>query len=346
MRLFACFWIGGTLALHAGERNVINADFNSSVISAESMFLSSQEGSRCAPDTGYYGNSCLNPESLKKVQKSNTDTIDYQRRENMCYYIGFTGTAIVHTALYTLWYSDYSSSKFHFFNDNHEWLQVDKFGHAYSSYYLGLVGIEAAKWAGIPEHKQWKWALFGSIFQDPIEIWDGISEGWGASAGDLIANTFGTVLSAGQHALWKEQKITMKFSFTPTSYAGARPNVLGDGLHEQVLKDYNGQTYWLCYSPLKKKGWEWLGLAAGYGADGMYGGDDNIFNAGLFGTKYDYSHIKRYRQYYVALDFNLTKIKTSNKTLKTLFFVLNCIKLPSPALEFSNNKLKGHLLMF
>ncbi len=278
-------------------------------------------------------------------QLTSPDTINYRKRQNLCYAVGFGGTAVAHAGLYQLWYKDYPSSKFHFFNDNAEWLQIDKFGHAFSSYYLGVAGIEAAKWAGVPENKQWKWALLGSIFQDPIEIWDGFSAGWGASSGDLIANTFGTILSAGQHALWKEQKLTMKFSFTPSSYAKIRPNVLGSNFLENMLKDYNGQTYWLCYSPLKHKNWKWLGLGLGYGADGMIGGEDNIWTD-KYNVVHDDSHIKRYRQYYLALDYDLTKIKTNKKLLKTFLFLLNCVKLPSPALEFSNYKLKGHWLMF
>ena len=36
--------------------------------------------------------------------------------------------------LYSLWYKKYPQSKFHFFNDNQEWLQVDKVSHAYGAY--------------------------------------------------------------------------------------------------------------------------------------------------------------------------------------------------------------------
>ncbi len=273
-----------------------------------------------------------------------SDTVN-RKREHLCYAVGLGGTALTHLALYQLWYKGYPSSRFHFFNDNNEWLQMDKAGHMFSSYYLGIAGIEAAKWAGIPEHKQWKWALFGSIFQDPIEIWDGFSAGWGASAGDLAANTLGTILSAGQHAIWKEQKFILKYSYSPSSFAQQRPNTLGSTPAERIIKDYNAQTYWLCYSPVKKKNLEWLGLAAGYGAEGMLGGDDNIWTD-KNGVVHDHSSTKRYRQYYLALDYNLTKIKTSNQTLRTLLFLLNCIKLPSPTLEFSNNGLKAYWLKF
>jgi hypothetical protein len=41
------------------------------------------------------------------------------------------------------------------------------------------------------------------------------------------------------------KRITPKFSFHTTQYAQYRPNVLGSSLAEQILKDYNGQTYWL-----------------------------------------------------------------------------------------------------
>lgn len=269
------------------------------------------------------------------------DSLDKKNhfRRNLCTWVGLTGTAVVHAGLYNLWYKDYPSTKFHFFNDNKEWLQIDKFGHVFSSYYLGVTAIEAAKWSGVEENKQWRWALFGSIFQNPIEIWDGFSAGWGASAGDLLANTFGTVLSAGQHALWKEQKIIMKYSYRSSPYAAMRPNVLGSTLPEKILKDYNAQTYWFCYSPIKHKNWSWLGLAAGYGADGILGGYENSWknSNGVDVYRFD---IHRQRQYYLGLDFNLTKIKTKSKFLKTAFFILNCIKLPAPGMEFTGKKMK------
>jgi hypothetical protein len=63
------------------------------------------------------------------------------------------------------------------------------------------------------------------------------------ASGDIIANASGTALFVSQELLWKEQRITPKFH--TTQYAQYRPNVLGSSLAEQMLKDYNGQTYWL-----------------------------------------------------------------------------------------------------
>ncbi|MFN6040018.1 MAG: hypothetical protein ACK452_16230, partial [Bacteroidota bacterium] len=44
-------------------------------------------------------------------------------------------------------------SLFHLFDDSKEWFQVDKFGHAYTCYQLGEIGINSLKWAGIKEEK-------------------------------------------------------------------------------------------------------------------------------------------------------------------------------------------------
>jgi hypothetical protein len=78
-----------------------------------------------------------------------------------------------------------------------------------------------------------------------VEVFDGFSAEWGASTGDLIANATGTALYVSQELLWKEQRITPKFSFHSTKYAALRPDVLGSSLPEKNSKDYNGQTYWL-----------------------------------------------------------------------------------------------------
>ena len=56
-------------------------------------------------------------------------------------HIAVYGTAT--TGLYASWYRNYSFGKFHFVNDNRQWLQVDKAGHAWSGYIQGKWGIAA-----------------------------------------------------------------------------------------------------------------------------------------------------------------------------------------------------------
>lgn len=51
-------------------------------------------------------------------------------------------------------------------------------------------------------------------------------------------------------------------------------------------------------------------------------------------------NIDRYRQFYFSLDADLTRIKTKSKVLKSLFSIINIIKIPFPNLELSENKIK------
>ena len=123
-------------------------------------------------------------------------------------------------ALNQLWYADHPRSNFHFINDNNDWKQMDKIGHMMTSYYVGKAGMEVLDWSGVSKKSQLIYgATLGFSFLTAVEILDGFSKNWGASWGDILANASGTGLLVGQELLWKEQRITMKYSFHQTSYA-------------------------------------------------------------------------------------------------------------------------------
>ena len=236
-----------------------------------------------------------------------------------------------------LWYKDYAKSDFHFINDNAEWLQMDKVGHVYSSYQLGSLSKNALQWSGVSRKNQLIYgAGLGFVFLTAVEVMDGYSSNWGASAGDIAANFGGTVLFVGQELLWKEQRIVPKFSFHTTPYASARPDVLGNSVNEQLFKDYNGQTYWLSvnvHSFFKQsKIPKWLNVAVGYGAEGMITGQDQLVNTVFLPES------ERYRQFYFSLDADLTKIETKSHLLKTVFYLFNTIKIPAPTFEISSRQ--------
>ena len=44
------------------------------------------------------------------------------------------------TGLATVWYQDKDYVGFHLTNDNDGWMQIDKFGHAYTTYLMGRMG--------------------------------------------------------------------------------------------------------------------------------------------------------------------------------------------------------------
>lgn len=254
-----------------------------------------------------------------------------------------TGTLI---GLSQAWYADYPKSDFHFINDNSDWLQMDKFGHVFASYHLGRFGAEMLQWSGANKKNQLLYgAGLGFAFLTAVEVFDGYSSQWGASSGDIIANASGTALYVSQELIWKEQRITPKFSFHTTKYAGYRPEVLGSSYTEQILKDYNGQTYWLSvnlHSFAKgSKIPKWLNVALGYGAEGMITGNKE-------NTTTTYTpNPQRFKQLYLSLDVDLTKIETNSHFLKTIFSVFNSVKIPAPTIEFMQfNDTKYHLIYF
>jgi hypothetical protein len=274
---------------------------------------------------------------------------NYSLRKKLVYIGGasiYTGTMV---GLYSMWYKDYPMNGFHFINDNHEWLQMDKLGHATTSYHVGRLGYEAFKWSGASEKTAlWVGGFSGSIFLTTIETLDGFSAEWGASPGDLIANTSGSVLFIGQQLLWNEQRIMLKTSFHTTSFAQYRPDLLGSNLPQRLIKDYNGQTYWLScniasFLPPKSLFPKWLNIAFGYGAEGMTGSNSNsiIYKGNTIPS------FNRYRQYYLSLDIETSRIKPKNRFLKFVLKGISFIKIPFPTLEInSQNQIKGHWLYF
>ena len=275
-----------------------------------------------------------------------SDTLNISRRNAVIISEVSLGTLTL-VGLNELWYNDFPRSSFHTIDDSNEWLQMDKFGHVFSSYQLGRVGADVLNWSGVSKKNQLIYgATLGFTFLTIVEVFDGYSKEWGFSWTDIAANGVGTGLYIGQELLWKEQRITLKFSFHSTKYAEMRPDVLGENILQEILKDYNGQTYWLSaniHSFSKNKDSKipkWLNLAFGYGADGMLTtNSDNVDN--LFTNQH------RFRQFYLSFDVDLTRISTNSHLLKTIFSVLNMIKIPLPTVEFnSKNGVVFHLLYF
>lgn len=234
-----------------------------------------------------------------------------------------------------VWYSGHERERFHFFNDNREWKQLDKLGHFYSAYQIGHIGIKVLKSTGLNRNKSYFWGgMMGAIALTPIEILDGFSSEYGASWGDMMANLAGSLMITGQYLLWDEVKIHAKYSFSPNTIARQRPEVLGRGLHEEIIKNYNGMTYWFSFDLSSFLGEgnkfpKWLNVAIGYGADEMISGNDATSQ--LMG--YD-----PYRQYFLGIDVDLTHIKTNNKWVKSLVYLVNMIRLPAPALGYNRKK--------
>lgn len=253
------------------------------------------------------------------------------------------------TGLYYLWYADYPKSSFHFINDCGQWLSMDKIGHITTSYWIGRIGYGSLRWSGLSEKKAvWYGGTWGFVYLTTVEIFDGFSEEWGCSACDVAANALGTGIFIGQQLLLKDQPFTLKFSFSPSEYADYRPDLLGENFIQQMLKDYNGQTYWLSaniasFLPESSRFPGWLDISFGYSGEGMLGAKSNPdeYNGAPL------PEFERYSQYILSFDIDLTQIKTKSETLKLIFNTIGFIKIPFPAVEFNRvDKVKWHWMYY
>ena len=290
---------------------------------------------------------------LNKPAFSQKDSLNNQR----VWLVAGTHAAIwtgSYIALNKAWYANYPKSKFHFFNDLREWKQMDKVGHIWTAYQINRGSSQMWKWAGLSDKRA---TIYGAIastaYQTMIEVQDGFSEQWGFSWSDMAANIVGTGVYTAQQLTWREQRISIKMSYHQPKYPDdlikRRNELYGEGTAERILKDYNGQTYWASFnikSFAKQSNWPaWLNIAAGYGVENILGGFENSWEDN--GTiLYKYAIIRK-RQYYLSPDIDFTKIKTNSKFLKTVFFVLNAVKVPAPALMIdSKGKFRGYVVYF
>jgi hypothetical protein len=267
------------------------------------------------------------------------DSVNKKRLNTVIYTsVGLYTTTL--GVLYYGWYKDNGSSTFHWYNDNKGWLQVDKVGHATTSYIMSDYAFWSLRWTGVENNKAALYAgIMGWSAMTVIEILDGFTTNYGASTGDLLANTAGAALFTGQQLLWKEQRIRLKFSYHPTDFPNYRPDLLGETGLQSMLKDYNGQTYWLSaninsFLKEESKFPSWINVSFGYGATGMLG---------TYSNPPDYNGVplpyhKRTRQYYFSLDVDWTRIQTNSAFLRFTFKAFSFIKIPFPTLEYNNNQ--------
>ena len=265
--------------------------------------------------------------------------------------------------LYNSWYKDYPQSSFHLYNDWGEWKNMDKAGHIWSSYVQASAVFKLSRWIGFGHSKSTLYGvLAGGLFQSTIEVMDGFSSQWGFSIPDFAANVLGLGLFAGQEALWRDQKIKLKFSYFPKNYSQygddnfrvVLPNdIYGDNFQQQVLKDYNAQTVWVSGNVHGFNGPsflpKWLNVAIGVGAENLFGGYDNsrALICSETGCAEPVNVLPRYGQFFLSLDADLSKLHTESPFLNTLLDVLNILKVPFSTIEINTQgEIKFHLIYF
>lgn len=253
------------------------------------------------------------------------------------------GYAAIMTAVGFSWYGNEQLGKFRWFADEKEWLQIDKTGHFFAPYFITTYGYNMLRWSGMKNAPAAIAAgVFSFIAMSAVEVPDGLSVKYGASWSDLVFNFGGASLATAQYLIWKEQRITVKYSFHHVNYPVGELrdrayDLYGEGFGERILKDYNGVTMWLSfnlYSFNHNIKPHWLNIAVGYAAGNLYGGFENKWTD-KNGVYHDRSDLKRYRRFFLSLDADFTKFKAKTRGGKMVLGILNIIKLPMPAIEFN-----------
>ncbi|MBK7944748.1 MAG: DUF2279 domain-containing protein [Flavobacteriales bacterium] len=212
------------------------------------------------------------------AQAADSTSIGCERKCKRCLTFMSAGAGVAAAAAYIgldqAWYAQYEREPFHTFDDSDEWLLMDKTGHLLSGYMLGAWGHAAMKHCGSSNRSaRWIGGSIGLAFMTGIELLDGTSSGWGFSWSDMGANATGAALFIAQDAAWHEQRVVPKISLRLTPYAAQRPDLLGEGIADRLLKDYNGVTLWFSGNIASLSGSvripKWLNIAVGYGAEGM-----------------------------------------------------------------------------
>ncbi|MDB3906643.1 YfiM family protein [Crocinitomicaceae bacterium] len=249
-------------------------------------------------------------------------------------------------ALQTVWYADGSNGSFQFFDDSRNWLQMDKIGHVYTAYQLNGLTSDLYQWSGVNQ-KTSTWIGFGVSmgYQTTLEVLDGFSGEWGWSWADFASNMVGSSLYTAQELLWKEQRILPKFSYSPSPFAEIRPEVLGSSFTESLLKDYNGQTYWLSFSPARflknSKIPKWACFSFGYSAHEKLVGSEPTYLDASTGITYN-----EQREFLFSLDIDFSQIPIKRPWLKAIVKQLNYLKIPFPTVMLRDGKLVGSPFYF
>ncbi len=221
------------------------------------------------------------------------------------------------------WWHDNRTS-FHFQEDLKYGLNVDKLGHFYGGVASAFIFRKSFIWADMPETQALWWGSGAALlFQTYTEIEDGFST-WGFDRVDFASDVAGAAYPVAQHYWPFLRNFNMKFSYHPSPLINEPGGIGFKGQKHIMFDDYEGQTIWFSVdvnSLLPKsvdQYWpDWLCLALGYGAR-------------------DIATPQPYRVYFLALDFDVTRIIPQNTAfLRTLSEALNFIHLPAPAVQFS-----------
>ena len=232
-----------------------------------------------------------------------------------------TGVAVYDVAFYqTLkkpWWSG-QKSDFHVINDwwGNYAMEVDKLAHVYAGQCMARIAATSYRWSGMTRRQALFWGGMTSLATlTQVEVLDGFTRKYGFSTADYAANIVGAFFPLAQE-LWRPLRlVTCKMSYHPARFE--------PGTYDNLLEDYDRQTYWLAFDingmlPRSARPYwpDWLGVAVGYGVKNAFASTDCL------------------REYYLALDFDPTRLELGDGWLAEFLAPLHYLHLPAPAIRF------------
>lgn len=253
--------------------------------------------------------------SAKKQYKVNPLKLTFLGTAMTGAFIGF------HIYYNEIWWKD-QRNYFKFAEDGYYARDMDKISHIYTANAFTEITAAAYEWTGIsPKNALIYGAVTSMAYETYIEINDGFAPIWGFDWEDMGANLLGALYPFIQKAVPALQNFTFKWSFRPTWLKGKVTN------ENDLLNDYTNMTFWLGISPsglLPKSARRYypsfLGFAVGL----------SIKNASHSGGSQN-----AYREWFLALDYDITKLPGDTPFLKKMKKILNFYHFPSPAVRVS-----------
>ncbi|MEX1056076.1 MAG: hypothetical protein WED81_08590, partial [Rhodothermales bacterium] len=167
-----------------------------------------------------------------------------------------------------------------------------------------------------------------------IEFFDGLSAAYGASRTDILANLIGGAAGGAKVAFPEELSwITSKYSYHPSPYYDEEASSVAPLRYlGNVLKDYDGISYWLVIRPSELDlpiSWPaWLGASVGYGATGLAHPLSGRTESGDSGGP-----VHR-RQIFLSPDIDVFASGGSwPQPFRAIAGILSFVRFPSPALQ-------------
>ena len=232
--------------------------------------------------------------------------------------IGWLGLHIYYTHT---WWKD-RAHYFKFAEDPWYARNVDKVSHVYTAAVITEGTGILFEWTGIkPMNALIYGAITATVYETYIEMFDGISPIWGFDWADVAANTIGAIYPIAQKLAPVLNNFNLKWSFKPAWIINKTKN------SPDLLNDYTSMTFWLSVSP--------KGLLPRKIAEYFPGFLAIALGVSLKNASHETSTLNEYRELFIALDYDITKLPGDTDFLKKLKKILNYYHFPSPAVRVS-----------